>query len=192
MKKIEIYISGNPPRTTHQSGTKIAGHRTYKTKALKDTERYLEGGLRPYVPAHPLEGPVALQVEWRYLARSKRQDGAYKTTRPDTDNLQKTLKDTMTKMGFWNDDAQVVVEMVSKSWSSDPCIKIWAKELETGKMVQGITKDGKKVEGEEIWEGITCFIKTDKGMTMVEPYTITELCIENHSQKVEKYDYATD
>ena len=38
-------------------------------------------------------------------------------TRPDTDNLQKLLKDCMTRVGFWNDDAQVCREEVTKRWS---------------------------------------------------------------------------
>ncbi len=38
----------------------------------------------------------------------------------DTDNLQKMLKDCMTEVGFWNDDAQVVVEHVEKLWSDEP------------------------------------------------------------------------
>ena len=42
----------------------------------------------------------------------------WKTTKPDTDNLQKGLKDCMTKCGFWEDDAQVVIEHVSKVWTS--------------------------------------------------------------------------
>ena len=33
-------------------------------------------------------------------------DGEYRTTKPDTDNLQKLLKDCMTATGFWTDDAQ--------------------------------------------------------------------------------------
>lgn len=34
----------------------------------------------------------------------------WRVTKPDTDNLQKMLKDCMTLTGFWNDDAQVVVD----------------------------------------------------------------------------------
>jgi Holliday junction resolvase RusA-like endonuclease len=54
-----------------------------------------------------------------------------KDTMPDTDNLQKGLKDCMTKVGFWKDDAQVAVEHVSKWWTSgETGILITVEELE--------------------------------------------------------------
>ena len=40
--------------------------------------------------------------------------------KPDTDNLEKALKDEMTRLHFWADDAQVCSEIVEKFWS-DPC-----------------------------------------------------------------------
>ena len=36
----------------------------------------------------------------------------------------KTLKDCMTKMGFWVDDAQVALELVRKSYAAEPGVKI--------------------------------------------------------------------
>ena len=39
--------------------------------------------------------------------KGKHSDGEYKATKPDTDNLQKMLKDVMTEVGFWKDDALV-------------------------------------------------------------------------------------
>ena len=39
-----------------------------------------------------------------------------KDTKPDTDNLQKLLKDCMTAVGFWVDDAQVCSELTEKRW----------------------------------------------------------------------------
>ena len=47
------------------------------------------------------------------------KEGTYRVTRPDTDNLQKLLKDTMTQVGFWKDDAQVCKETVTKRWSRE-------------------------------------------------------------------------
>ncbi len=47
--------------------------------------------------------------------------------KPDTDNLQKLLKDVMTAVGFWQDDAQVASEIVEKFWAEIPGIYIRAK-----------------------------------------------------------------
>lgn len=48
------------------------------------------------------------------------QNGSWRTAKPDTDNLEKALKDEMTRLHFWADDAQVCSEIVEKFWS-DPC-----------------------------------------------------------------------
>jgi Holliday junction resolvase RusA-like endonuclease len=49
---------------------------------------------------------------------NKKKIGKWKTTRPDTDNLIKALKDTMTDLGFWDDDSQVADERVRKKWTT--------------------------------------------------------------------------
>ena len=65
-----------------------------------------------------MDGPVALTVEWRFATKTHKE-GTYRVTRPDTDNLQKLLKDCMTRVGFWRDDAQVCREEVTKRWSRE-------------------------------------------------------------------------
>ena len=96
----------------------------YDTARLKDARHTFETLLRAHKPEQPLEGPVSLKVEWRFHSKTH-VEGAYRVTRPDTDNLQKLLKDCMTRAGFWRDDAQVCLETVIKSWSRDnPGIRI--------------------------------------------------------------------
>lgn len=80
--------------------------------------------LKPYVPSAPWNGPVALSVAFAYGTKNKKKSGLWKITKPDTDNLMKTLKDCMTACGFWWDDAQVVEESASKYWDVDPHISI--------------------------------------------------------------------
>ena len=130
MRKITIWIPGQPARVTHQSGTRYAGHgRTYKTKALRDWEDHLTDSLYGFKPDTPITGPVHLEVTWGFKANSKKQLYSYKLTKPDTDNLQKTLKDVMTASGFWVDDAQVVSEVCKKLWVNEPGIVIKISEL---------------------------------------------------------------
>lgn len=69
------------------------------------------------------------------LDKGKRhRDGEFKTSRPDTDNLQKLLKDCMTKAGFWKDDAQVCEEFVQKLWAALPGILIQVREMDLREM----------------------------------------------------------
>ena len=90
----------------------------YDTQKLKTARAEFERLLRCYKPDVPLEGPVALYVDWHFATKTHKE-GTYRVTRPDTDNLQKLLKDCMTRVGFWRDDAQVCREEVTKRWSRE-------------------------------------------------------------------------
>lgn len=63
----------------------------------------------------------------------KKDINTYKLTRPDTDNMIKTLKDAMTKLDFWHDDAQVCHEICSKIYTDKPGIKIQILPMEAKK-----------------------------------------------------------
>lgn len=68
--------------------------------------------------------PLSLTVKWCFggtaVESGKVKDGTPRTTKPDTDNLDKMLKDCMTALGFWWDDAQVAEEHIGKYWSRIP------------------------------------------------------------------------
>ena len=74
--------------------------------------------------AAELEGAVIFSVEFRFPATKPHKDGDPKITRPDTDNMVKLLKDCMTRLGFWTDDAQVCMETVRKSYAAEPGVRI--------------------------------------------------------------------
>ena len=76
-----------------------------------------------------MRGPVQLLVKWCFPVCGRHRNGEYRATRPDTDNLQKLLKDEMTHVGFWQDDAQVASEIVEKFWAVTPGIYIAVREL---------------------------------------------------------------
>ena len=92
-------------------------------------------------PAAPLSGPAGLQVDWYFPTRRKSQNDMWKTTKPDTDNLNKLLKDCMTECGFWKDDAQVVREVITKMWSFD-----FAGIMVTVYDLSKFTPDGTKID----------------------------------------------
>lgn len=129
MERLSIWIPGQPARVTHQSGTRITGHRTYKTTSLIGWENTIARGLRPYIPDKPIKGPVLLKVTFGYKAKTKKDLWTWKITRPDTDNSIKTIKDVMTRLGFWEDDSQVVHETCKKMWVDQPGVVIVVEEL---------------------------------------------------------------
>lgn len=123
----------DPPRTTHQQ-KKIAvvnGKPHIYTPARLSTALSVIGwALSQHKPKEPLKGPLALSVRWAFRAGRGHKSGEWKITRPDTDNLQKALKDEMGKLGFFLDDAQVVHEECEKVWADVPGIEIKLWELE--------------------------------------------------------------
>ena len=119
-----------PTATAQQKGECIrAGYiHHYKKKNVAAAEAILRDALLPYVPAEPIDGQaVFLWVEWLFpypKSAKKHRPGwtRWKITRPDTDNLNKLLKDVMTDMGFWKDDALICHEVIMKRYSDEPGI----------------------------------------------------------------------
>lgn len=116
---MEFFLDMEPPTVTAQEHKVRIVHGKpmfYDTAKLKAARHTFENLLRQYRPNTPLDGPVALTVCWHFATKSHKE-GTWRVTRPDTDNLQKLLKDCMTRTGFWLDDAQVCREEVTKRWS---------------------------------------------------------------------------
>ena len=101
----------------------------YDTPEVKAARAKLTGHLAKHAPEKPLRGAVRLLVKWCFPRDKSHRDGEYRTSRPDTDNLQKLLKDCMTKCGFWKDDAQVASEICEKFWADIPGLYICAEEI---------------------------------------------------------------
>ena len=131
--QISFFLLMIPPTITHQQKD-ITVRRgkpvVYEPAELKAARTKMEAYLAKHAPTVPLRGAVRLIVKWCFPLAGKHKDGEWKTSKPDTDNLQKMLKDCMTRLGFWNDDAQVVSEVVEKFWAKVPGIYIAAEELE--------------------------------------------------------------
>ena len=130
---MKIFLLIDPTKATAQM-QKIAvvncKPRFYKPTNVKMARDNLVKHLSAFKPVSPLEGPIELYVIWLFPKGKKYKHNEWKITKPDTDNLQKMLKDCMTVVGFWKDDAQVVVEHFEKIWSDEPCgISITYKKL---------------------------------------------------------------
>ena len=130
---MKIFLLMNPPTVTAQE-SKVAVVRgkpvIYKPEKIKQAKREIIKHLKPFKPSEPLEGPIELRVVWLFPRGKSHKHMEWRTTRPDTDNLEKLLKDCMTEVGFWKDDALVVKETVYKVWSEEPTgISIEIKNL---------------------------------------------------------------
>ena len=128
----EFFIAMNPPTTTHQmldvtmrNGKPVF----YEPAEVKAARSKLSDAVGPHRPEKPFSGAVRLMVKWCFPICGKHQDGEYRTSKPDTDNLQKMLKDVMTTNLFWRDDAQVASEICEKFWAKVPGLYIAIEEL---------------------------------------------------------------
>ena len=131
---MKFFLDIEPPTATAQmKKVSIINGRPvfYEPAAVKQAKRLLLGALARHVPEKPFEGPLFLHAAWLYPAGRSHKPGTWRVTRPDTDNIEKLLKDCMTKCGFWKDDAQVVKETVEKRWTDNGAgIEIEITELE--------------------------------------------------------------
>ena len=121
-----------PPTATHQEqAVRVVKGKPvfYDPPELKAARAKLTAHLAGRRPERPMEGAVRLAAKWCF-PRGRHGDGEYRITRPDTDNLQKLLKDCMTELKFWKDDAQVASEICEKFWAEVPGIYVWAEEIE--------------------------------------------------------------
>ena len=127
----EFFMAMIPPTVTHQEKrwmVKNGRPIPYEPEDLKAARQKFLAHLSRYKPEKRYENGVELRVKWCF-PRGKHPDGAYRITKPDTDNLQKLLKDCMTATGFWKDDALVAREVAEKFWADIPGIWIRIEEL---------------------------------------------------------------
>jgi Holliday junction resolvase len=131
---MNFFIAINPPTATAQEKQVRVVHGKplfYDPASVKDAKQKLTAHLFYHRPDKPFQGAVSLTALWLFPKGRTHKNGEWRITKPDTDNLQKLLKDCMTRCGFWKDDAQVARETVEKRWSDDPAgIFIEVEELE--------------------------------------------------------------
>lgn len=131
----EFFMPMIPPTVTaqeHEVTVRNGKPAFYDPPELKNARAKLSAALAQHRPDKPYDTGVRIIVKWLFPIKGRHRNGEYKITRPDTDNLQKLLKDCMTKCGYWKDDALVASEICEKFWADVPGIWIHIEELENG------------------------------------------------------------
>ena len=123
---IEFFMSMVPPTVTAQEReVRVVKGKPifYDPPELADAKQKLTAHLSRHTPEKRFEDGIRLTVKCLF-PKGRHRDGEYRTTKPDTDNLQKLLKDCMTRCGYWADDALVCSEICEKFWAATPGIYI--------------------------------------------------------------------
>ena len=147
--KHEFYLHFDQglPRTTAQEkgesikyrrvGSKMVPYIFHFRKPEVEAARTLFAyKMKPFRPKKPSVLPIKLEVFVYFDIKDSSKWGRYKASKPDCDNYVKEIKDIMTLLGFWGDDAQVVDLHVVKYYAEKATIFIRWEELSDGK--QGI------------------------------------------------------
>ena len=132
-RRIEFFMPmARVPTATHQEKKwRVVNGKpvSYDPPAVVAARQKLMAHLAKHRPQEAYQHGVRLIVKWLFPLTARYRDGEYKTTRPDTDNLQKLLKDCMTACGFWTDDALVASEICEKFWAAHPGIYVKVEKL---------------------------------------------------------------
>jgi Holliday junction resolvase RusA-like endonuclease len=124
---VNIRVPIEPP-PTHQAALRILkrsnGQMFVGKMAKSSAKRWstaFELLLQQWKPQQPMEGVLRASINFAYplLAKHRRTNGGAtvveaKVTRPDCDNLVKSVLDSLTKTGYIKDDANVAILSVYK------------------------------------------------------------------------------
>ena len=131
-----LHFETMPKGTAQQKGVSIIHGKPhfYEKANVREARIEFTEALRPHLPKKPSDKPIRLKVWFYFDVKDKKLWGQPKPTRPDTDNLQKLLKDCMSadrngRNGFWLDDAQVVEETVGKFYAENATIVVFWEEV---------------------------------------------------------------
>lgn len=135
---LTFFIPCLPPKATSQQKGAFStgkGIRFFKKAKVKQAENTMLALFQPYAPKSPMQGAVELEVQWIFPYRKSEKKAVVKAglnvpviTRPDLDNLSKTLVDSLVTLRFLEDDGQIYRLTLSKFWGSQPGIEIAMKQ----------------------------------------------------------------
>jgi len=127
MKTVEFTAYGKPkaqPRAKACIRGKRAG--VYDPGTADDWKSIVRAAAKSIWSGVPFDGPVRVWFQFS-MPRPKSHFGKnglkqsapiYVTTKPDLDNLEKSVLDALTNVGMWRDDSQVVFVSKEKRYTS--------------------------------------------------------------------------
>ena len=130
-----------PTKSTHQSALRVMKRRgggffvgKYDKSEVKKWTAQFAQLVKKHKPETPWDCPTHIGIKFYFphlksTSLKKSQECSWKTTRPDLDNSEKTILDTLTKEGFLTDDSVICSKMSSKFLSPDPRIEIYLKKI---------------------------------------------------------------
>ena len=95
-----------------------------------DVEADWEAHLARHAPDEPIDGAVSVKMTLLYGLPEGREQFEPKTTKPDVDNVEKTVYDVMATLGFFTNDAHVATSLTTKAWGEPQGIYVRIERIE--------------------------------------------------------------
>lgn len=138
-RKWRAFVPIEPPTVTHNDlvayvvmkrGVPMAHIR--KSDRLKDYESRFEAHVKSVAAeiTDTLDGPLRETVKLCYPPTDSHRAGEPKTTKPDVDNVVKTINDVLENVGVIANDSRICDLRVIKAYSEPAGIFICIEELE--------------------------------------------------------------
>lgn len=131
-------VNVTPIRTTHQADLRILRTKDGRQFIGKTSKSAIKQWMdvftlqaKRFAPDRPFEGPLELCLYFGFpLIKSDKGQASPMTTKPDFDNLAKSVCDGLTKLGFWNDDSQIVYGKVVKYRTPLPFVGVEVRPVD--------------------------------------------------------------
>lgn len=135
MGTLEFFEPMRIPDTTHNAlepyRRRNGSPAIRKADRLKRAEAKWEAHLGRHTPEEPLEGALSLHVAYCYEPDRAHPAGSPKTTPPDTDNLDKVVRDAMERLGWFAEgDAQIATGLSTKGYQHPAGVYVRIEEIE--------------------------------------------------------------
>lgn len=141
---LEFTLWCNPPKHTAQGSSMVLKNpktgkyfigKKSNSNAIQ-TKNELLAMLIPHRPEKPLQGALRCEIDIFFpFRKSETKKNRLKgllpvITKPDLDNWVKQFNDCLTRLNFWNDDAQVYDLHLRKFYCENPRIEVKITEMD--------------------------------------------------------------
>lgn len=120
---IQFIVHGLPkPQPRHRAFRRGNHAAVYDPGTAAGWKALVAHAADPYRPDAPMDGPLRVDLTFLFprpkrLLRKRDSDQRIPhDKKPDRDNLEKAVLDTLTQLGFWRDDCQVCAGEVKKAY----------------------------------------------------------------------------
>lgn len=136
--RIYFELPTNPTITSQEKGIRNVNGKTFvytknEVIALKNLywSKIKQEMIKNDIEPPKFKKACVLNLTFGFSTQDKKKWNHFKVTKPDYDNLAKTITDVLGDMGFFEvGDQQVAVGQVVKIWADRPFVRIDIREVE--------------------------------------------------------------